>query len=164
MTRLLPNLHDSPRLRRDDYVGWAMGAMAFTGLLFNGFALLSVFGGGPNRQDLPFVLPGAPFGSYAQNTQLGILALAGGFALLLAGAILAFRWQRIAARTLIAGGAVHLFLLRIQQLDPTRPHDHGLIVMTIVFAVAPFALASLLLVVSRRKVVGPAASGSVEGV
>jgi hypothetical protein len=61
------------------------------------------------------------------------------------------------------GGAVHLFLLRIQQLDTARPHDNVLVVMPILFVLPPFALAGLLLVISRRRAIRPAASGSARG-
>jgi hypothetical protein len=164
MTRFLPSLRVNRRLRHDDYIRWTMGALASAGVLVNGFGLLSILAGPHGLQRLPFVSPGAPFGTYAQDTQLGILTLAAGFALLFVGAALAFRSQRMAARTLIAGGVVHLFLLRIQQLDTTQPHDNGFIVFPILFVLAPFALASLLLVISRRGAVRPGACGSVGGV
>jgi len=168
MTELQPKRRSNRRSRRDDYLRWAVRALASFGLLVNGFAVLSlgIGGEGATLQSLPFVSPGAPFGTYAQNTQLGILTLAAGFGLLFVGAILAFRWQRLAAGALIGGGAVHLFLSAISLFlpDTTRPHDNGPIVMPILFVLAPFALASLLLVTSRRWAVRPAASGSVGGV
>jgi hypothetical protein len=166
MTTLLPELEENRRWRRDDSLRWAVRALAFFGLLGIGFTLLLFLGEGTpgGWQRMPFVSPGAPFGTYAQNTQLGILTLAAGFGLLFVGAILAFRWQRMAAGTLIAGGAVHLFLWILMLRDTTRPHDNGPIVMPILFILVPFALASLLLVISRPRAVRPAASGSVGGV
>jgi FtsH-binding integral membrane protein len=166
MAELLPELEENRRWRRDDYLKWAVRALAFFSLLVVGFTLLLFLGEGTpgGWQRMPFVSPGAPFGTYAENTQLGILTLAAGFGLLFVGAILAFRWQRIAAGTLTAAGAVYLFLSVIGLLDTTRPHDNGPIVMPTLFVLVPLSLAGLLLGNSRRRAVQPAASGSVGGV
>ena len=64
-------------------------------ILIYGFALVSILEGGHNP--LPFVLEGAPFGTYRQSTQLGILTLGAGWGLSLVGAILLFWWERTAA-------------------------------------------------------------------
>ena len=165
MTELQPERSGNRRWLSDDDLRSAVRALAFFGLLGFGFAMVMFLGEGtPGAwQRMPFIVPGAPFGTYAQNTQLFILTLGAGFGLLFVGAILAFRWQRLAAETLIAGGAIHLFLWILMLLDTTRPHDSGPIVWLILFVLAPFALACLLLISSGRGPVRPAASGSAGG-
>ena len=69
-------------------------------ILIYGFALVSI--AGELRNPLPFVLAGAPFGTYSQSTQLGLLTLSAGWGLSLVGATLLFWWERTAAGFLIA--------------------------------------------------------------
>jgi hypothetical protein len=96
------------------------------------------------------VLPGAPFGTYAQNTQLGVFTLGAGFALALVGAGLAFRWERLAAKLLIAAGVVQGCLWAIASQDTTRPDGlKGVGMSVLVFVLPPLVTASLLLVHSR---------------
>ncbi len=165
MTELQPERSGNRRWLSDDDLRSAVRLLAFFGLLGYGFAIVMFLGEGtPGAwQRTPFILPGAPFGTYAENTQLLLLTMGAGFGLLFVGSILAFRWQRMAAGTLIAGGAVHLFSWILMLRDTTRPHDNGPIVWLILFVLPPFALAYLLLITSGRGPVRPAASGSAGG-
>src|ERR1039457_689256 len=95
-------------------------------ILIYGFALVSILEGGPSAHNpLPFVLEGAPFGTYEQSTQLGILTVGVGWGLSLVGAILLFWWERTAAGILIAASIVQTFLWGIWLLNHvsllTRP-------------------------------------------
>ena len=86
-------------------------------ILIYGFALVSILEGGPSHTPLPFVLEGAPFGTYAQSTQLGLLTMGAGWVLSLVGAILLFWWERTAAGILIAASIVQTFLWGIWLLN-----------------------------------------------
>ena len=102
-------------------IRWTARSLAAVGILFRGFAVLSAFSEGGRVRRLPFVLEGAPFGTCAQSTQLGIFSLGSGFALSLVGAALAFRWEAVAARILLASGAVQALLWAFWLPDRTKP-------------------------------------------
>jgi hypothetical protein len=136
-------------------VDWATRVLAAIGILVCGFATVSLFTVG-GRQPMPFVSKGALLGTYAQSTQLGIFTLGAGFALSLVGAFLAFRWRRVAAGVLIAGGLVQTLLWAVWSFDRTRPPgDHGILMSLLVFAAPPFITAVLLLGNGSRRL-GPA--------
>jgi len=126
---------------------WTARVLAAIEILVGAFVLAGIFvpqGHAP----LPFVSPGAPFGTYAQSTQMGIFTMVAGFALALVGGVLAFRWERWAARVFIASGAVEAFLLAMWLPDRTAPpgsHLTGFLVGVL----PPLVVATLLLVVSR---------------
>lgn len=70
----------------DHAIRWTVRLFAALGVLVGGFALLSIIVGGPGRgTPMPWVSPGAPFGTYVQSTQLGLLTLSVGFAFVFAG-------------------------------------------------------------------------------
>ena len=123
-------------------------------ILFYGVALVSIIEGGPsaNRPDapaMPFVLEGAPFGTYSQSTQLGLLTLSAGWGLSLVGAILLFWWERTAAGILIAASIVQTFLCGIWLLSHAMP-TKSLWGDMVVFILPPFVTAILLLIGLRN--------------
>jgi hypothetical protein len=118
-------------------------------ILIYGFALLSILGGGHNHNTLPFVLEGAPFGTYEQSTQLGILTLVAGWGLSLVGAILLFWWERTAAGILIAASLVQTFLWAIWLLNHAMPTD-SLRGQLVGFVLPPSVTAILLLIRLRN--------------
>jgi hypothetical protein len=65
---------------------------------------------GPNTPVMPFVLEGAPFGTYEHITGLSFVTLMVGFGLSMVGAVLLFWWERTAAGILIAASIVQTFL------------------------------------------------------
>jgi apolipoprotein N-acyltransferase len=130
---------------------WAAHSLAAIGIVLCGFALADLLLEGGHRP-LPFVLEGSPFGTYAASTQLGLLTFAAGLALSLVGAILAFWWKSVAARFLIAGGAIQTFIWAIWSQDSTRPSgDMGAWISLLIFALPPFVLALLLVLISRNR-------------
>ncbi|MCX6542788.1 MAG: hypothetical protein NTV05_00030 [Acidobacteria bacterium] len=130
---------------RADWITRTVRLFAAPGVLIGGFALLSILVGGPGRgTPMPWVLPGAPFGT---GTQLGILTLGVGFALWFAGAVLALlpsRWGRTAASVLIAGGVVSAFLHAVWWQSGQLP-SHNVLMGVIIFALPPLATAALIL-------------------
>ena len=118
-------------------------------ILIYGFALVSILGGGSAHNPLPFVLEGAPFGTHAQSTQLGMLTLAAGWVLSLVGAILLFWWERTAAGILIAASIVQTFLWGIWLLNHAMP-TKSLWGDMVVFILPPFVTAILLLMGLRN--------------
>ena len=118
-------------------------------ILVYGFALVSILGGGSAHNPLPFVLEGAPFGTHAQSTQLGMLTLAAGWVLSLVGAILLFWRERTAAGILIAASIVQTFLWGIWLLNHAMPTD-SLQGQMFVFTLPPFVTAILLLITLRN--------------
>src|ERR1039458_1344334 len=117
-------------------------------ILIYGFALVSIVGGGGHKP-LPFVLEGAPFGTYAQNTQLGLLTMGAGWVLSWVGAILLFWRERTAAGILIAASIVQTFLWGIWLLNHAMPTD-SLQGHMVVFILPPFITAILLLIGFRN--------------
>ncbi|MCX6549545.1 MAG: hypothetical protein NTY02_00810 [Acidobacteria bacterium] len=129
-----------------NWIRWTVRLFAAVGVLFVAFALLLFLGEG-GHTPMPWVSPGAPFGSYVQSTQLGILTLGVGFALWFVGAVLALlpsRWGRTAARVLIAGGVVSAFLQAVWLQGGTYP-SHNILMSVIVFVLPPLATAALIL-------------------
>jgi hypothetical protein len=116
-------------------------------ILIYGFALVSILEEGHNP--LPFVLEGAPFGTYRQSTQLGILTLGAGWGLSLVGAILLFWWERTAAGILIAASIVQTFLWGIWLLNHAMP-TNSLRGHMVAFVLPPFVTAILLLIRLRN--------------
>ena len=133
------------------FVMWTVRFLAAAGVLVCGFALAALFAGASAAQ-LPVVLPGAPFGTYAQNTQLGVFTLGAGFALAFVGAALAFRWERLAAKLLIAAAVVQGCLWLVALQDTTRPDGlKGVVMSILIFALPPLVTGLLLLVHSRAE-------------
>jgi hypothetical protein len=132
-------------------IRWTARSLAAIGVPFCGFCVGGVFIDayfGPVRRPMPFVLEGAPFGTHAQSTHLGILTLGAGFVLSFVGVILAFRWEAIAARILLASGVVQTFLWAMWLRDRTAPSYSHWDQLTL-SALPPFVIAILLLVISR---------------
>ena len=128
---------------------WTARSLAAIGILICGFATVDMlFEGGHQSPSLPFALQGAAFGTHAQSTQLGMLTLGVGFALALVGCILAFRWERMAARLLLASGVVQAFLWAMWLPDRTAPSYSHWDQLTM-FSLPPLIIAILLWVVSR---------------
>ncbi len=128
---------------------WTARSLAAIGILICGFATVGMmFEGGHQSPSLPFALQGAAFGTYAQSTQLGMFTLGAGFALALVGCILAFRWERMAARLLLASGLVQTFLWVVWLRDRTAPSYSHWDQLTM-FSLPPLVIAVLLWVVSR---------------
>ncbi len=96
----------------------------------------------------PFVLDEAPFGTYAQPTQLSLLTFGAAEALFLVGAALTFRWEAAAARILLLAGGVQIVGLIPRLLDSTFPRMN--IVQALVLAVLPPLIIGGLLLVSNR--------------
>ena len=124
-------------------------------ILIYGFALVSIIEGGPStkRPDapaMPFVLEGAPFGTYEHTTQLGILTLGAGWGLSLVGAILLFWWERTAAGILIAASIVQTFLGGAWLLNHAMP-TNSLLGQLVVSVLPPFVTAILLLIRLRKQ-------------
>jgi len=118
-------------------------------ILIYGFALVSILEGGPSHNPLPFVLEGAPFGTYEQNTQLGLLTGGAGWGLSLVGAILLFWWERTAAGILIAASIVQTFLWGVYLLNHAMP-TNSLRGQLVAFVLPPFVTAILLLIRLRN--------------
>lgn len=115
-----------------------------------GFALVSILEGGPRAHNpLPFVLEGAPLGTYEQNTQLGILTLGAGWGLSLVGAIPLFWWERRAAGILIAASIVQTFLWGVWLLNHAMP-TNSLRGHMVTFVLPLFVTAILLLIRLRN--------------
>jgi hypothetical protein len=128
-------------------------------VLVFGFTLWMFFTEGQRPASAhPSVLPGAPFGTYAQNTQLGLSTMAVGWGLAAVGAVLAFRWRRLAAYLLIASSVIQAFLFVLWFNDPTRPPEKPWGPL-FVFVLPPVVLAALLLRAKRRGASRP--SGAV---
>ena len=129
-------------------IRWTVRLFAALGVLIGGFALLSIIVGGPGRgTPMPWVSPGAPFGTYIQSTQLGLLTLSVGFALWFGGAVLALlpsRWGRTAALVLIAGGVVSAFLQAVWLQSGTFSSRNILMGVSI-SVLLPLATAALIL-------------------
>jgi len=88
-----------------------------------------------------------------------MLTFAAGLALSLVGAILAFRWKPTAAKILIAGGIVQTVLWAVWSEDSTRPSgDMGTWISLLIFALPPFVIAVLLVLISRNPLHTEAAS------
>ncbi len=89
---------------------------------------------------LPFVLPDAPLGTYAQMTQLGLLVGSVQFALVGVGAGLAFRRPGLGGLVLVlAGGFSLLDETRRRVQDPTLPvasSTFGIVAVSMVVLVA----------------------------
>jgi hypothetical protein len=127
-------------------IRWTVRLFAALGVLIGGFALLLFLGEGGHKP-MPWVSPGAPFGSYVQSTRLGLLTLGVGFALWFAGAVLALlpsRWGRTAASVLIAGGVVSAFLQAVWMQGGTFP-SHNILMSVVIFVLPPLATAALIL-------------------
>jgi hypothetical protein len=132
-------------------IKWMARLLAAGGIVVCGFAVFDIVV--ERHSSLPFVVPGAPFGTYAQSTQVGIFTLGSAFALAFVGAVLAFRWESLAAKLLIAGAAVQIFLCAVSSRDTTRPDGlKGVLMSLLIFALPPLVTASLLLVHSRGSV------------
>lgn len=80
----------------------------------------------------------------AQPLPLGLLTFAAGLGLAVIGAVLALRWRRLAAWSLIAAGVIQALLAVVALNDPTRPPGAtwGSLVF---FTLPPFVIAALLL-------------------
>jgi hypothetical protein len=118
-------------------------------ILIYGFCLVSIIAGGPVHNPLPFVLEGAPFGTFEHNTQLGLLTLGAGWGLSLVGAILLFWRERTAAGILIAASIVQIFLCGVGLLNHAMPTD-SLWGGMVVFVLPPTVTAILLIVRLRN--------------
>ena len=118
-------------------------------ILIYGFALVSILEGGPSHNPVPFVLEGAPFGTFEHNTGLGLLTVIVGWSLSLVGAILLFWWERTAAGILIAASIVQTSLWGIWLLNHAMP-TNSLRGQMFVFALPPFVTAILLLIRLRN--------------
>jgi len=119
---------------------------AALGVLIGGFFFLLFLGEGGHKP-LPWVLPGVPFGTFDQSTQLGLLTLGVGIALWFAGAVLALlpsRWGRTAASVLIAGGVVSAFLQAVWLQSGTFSSRNILMGVSI-SVLLPLATAALIL-------------------
>ena len=134
-------------------IRWTVRLFAALGVLIGGFTLLSLLDEVGHKvalttgQPRPWVSPGAPFGTFEQSTQLGLLTLSVGVALWFAGAVLALlpsRWDRTAASVLIAGGVVSACLQAVWLQGGTFP-SHNILMSVIVFVLPPLATAALIL-------------------
>ena len=128
---------------------WIAGTVrlfAALGVLIGGFFFLLFLGEGGHKP-LPWVSPGAPFGTFDQSTQLGLFTLGVGVALGFAGALLALlpsRWGRTAALVLIAGGVVSAFLQAVWLQGGTFSSRNILMGVSI-SVLLPLATAALIL-------------------
>ena len=122
-------------------------------ILTYGFALLCMKYEGtppaPNAPVMPFVLKGAPFGTFEHNTGLGLLTVMVGWGLSLVGAVLLFWWERTAAGVLIAASIVQTFLWGIWLLNHAMPAG-SLRGQLVTFVLPPFVTAILLLIRLRN--------------
>lgn len=121
--------------------------LAAVGILITGAVLLSLAGdvGDGIR---PFTLPGAPFGTYAQPTQLGLLGLAISLGALFAGSVLAFARPRSASASLVAGSLVMMILWAVWW-PSWPPGDVARWVPLILFVAPPLATAAMLRLLLR---------------
>lgn len=127
-------------------IRWTARLFAALGVLIAGFALLSILGE-IGHKPMPWVSPGAPFGTYVQSTQLGLLTGSVGCALWFGGAVLALlpsRWGRAAASVLIAGGVVSAFLQAVFLQGGTFP-SHNILMGVSIFVLPPLVTAALIL-------------------
>ena len=93
---------------------------------------------------LPFVVPGAPLGTYAQMTQLGLFVGIVSFALTAVGSVLAFRRPAIGGLVLVLVGSFGLLEATFKQ-DPTLPPSSlafGVLLNLLVLVVGVLVLAS----------------------
>jgi hypothetical protein len=93
---------------------------------------------------LPFVVPDAPLGTYAQMTQLGLLVGIASFVLTVAGSALAFPRPGIGGTVLVLVGLVGLLGAAFKQ-DPTLPPSSlafGVLLNLLVLVVGALVLAS----------------------
>ena len=118
------------------------GIMILVYIVIYGFALM--YRGPSHHPPLPFVLEGAPFGTYENGTQLGLLTLGAGCGFSLLGAILLFWWERTAAGILIGASIVQTFLWGIWFLNHAMP-TKSLWVQMVVVVLPPSVTAILLL-------------------
>ncbi|HEX8966841.1 MAG TPA: hypothetical protein VF937_03110 [Chloroflexota bacterium] len=94
--------------------------------------------------DLPFVVPEAPLGTYAQMTQLGLLVGIVSFALTAVGSALAFRRPGTGGLVLVLVGLYGLLEAALKQ-DPTLPASSlafGMLLNLLVLVVGALVLAS----------------------
>jgi len=126
---------------------WTARGLAVIGALLSIFIIMNVVTELRALQ-LPFVLDGAPFGTYEQTTQLNLLTFGAAEALFLVGAILAFRWEATAARILLVTGVVQLFLLTPHWSDPTFPRAN-LVWGLAIGVLPPLIIGGLLLAIRR---------------
>lgn len=126
-------------------VRWlARGLAALTLVLGLGFAAGMVLE--LSTSSLPFVLPEAALGTYAQMTQLGLLVSIAHFGLMALGAALAFRRPALGGLLLVISGLYGLLdEARMRVQDPTLPLPNlifGLLLVLLVLAVGTLVLAS----------------------
>ncbi|MBI2952842.1 MAG: hypothetical protein HYY30_00895 [Chloroflexi bacterium] len=136
-----------PSRRVRPAVRWLARILSLLGALLSAFIILGLIGelrGVP----MPFVLDGAPFGTYAQPTQLSLLTFGVANTLFLLGAILAFRSEAAAGGILLFAGIAQIFLWFVHLLDPTFPR--GNLAAGLALAVLPpLIIGGLFLTVAR---------------
>jgi hypothetical protein len=111
----------------------------------------------PLTSRLPFVVPEAPLGTYAQMTQLGPLVGIVAFALTAVGSALAFRRPGIGGLVLVLVGLYGLLETAFKR-DPTLPPSSlafGVVLNLLVLVVGALVLSS------RRSIRPPSATASV---
>ncbi|MHB1413681.1 MAG: DUF7670 domain-containing protein [Chloroflexota bacterium] len=119
-----------------------LGALLFATMIFGQVFEL-------RESPMPFVLDGAPLGTYAQPTQLMLLTYIAANVLFLVGAVLVFPWEATAARVLLAAGVIQILLLAKQFLDSTFPRGN-LVIAMVIAVLPPLVIGGLLLAINRR--------------
>ncbi len=129
--------------------------IALAYVVIGSFALLSIFTPQAHRTNapLPLVLPGAPFGTYAQSTSLGIGTLIAGFVVGVLGGFLTFLRERLAGWIFLASGALQAFLFAMWLPDRTAPPESHLMGL-LVAVLPPIVAGTLLILVSRWRLRG----------
>ena len=101
-------------------VRWLTRGLAAVSLVV-GAAMVVDVGQELRQTDYPLVLPGQPFGSYAQPTDLMLLEMVAVGLVVVVAALLAFRHPRPAGLLFLAAGVVDLLGSLRQYHDPTTP-------------------------------------------